>query len=193
MPLAFRLGLVSASLLLPTLALAQARAAKEFQITRITRNFVATPQFTYAGAEAFPVDTRERWLQVGAEFTAAPPVTDELTVKYFVLFNGTLFASEVTHTNVLAGRERRSVIYMPPRTVARFTPASRPLGPNSVQNIAVQIVQQGTVKDELNLNRAPAQWYASMPQVSGLLLNKNETPFAPLYWDRYEQIKSSVR
>jgi len=32
-----------------------------------------------------------------------------------------------------------------------------------------------------------------MPQISGFVLNKNETPFAPLYWDRYEQIKVSGR
>jgi len=25
--------------------------------------------------------------------------------------------------------------------------------------------------------------------MSGFVLNKNETPFEPLYWDRYEQIK----
>jgi hypothetical protein len=185
----FRLRWLALCLFLPTVLFAQTRPAKEFQITRITRNFIATPQFTHAGAEAFPVDTRERWLQVETEFTAAPAVTDELTVKYFVLFNGTVFTGEVTHTNVLAGRERRSVIYMPPRTVARFTPANRPLGPNSVQNVAVQLLQQGKFEDELSLNRAPAQWYASLRQVTGLLLNKNETPFAPLYWDRYEQIK----
>ncbi|HYY14318.1 MAG TPA: Amuc_1102 family pilus-like protein [Chthoniobacterales bacterium] len=188
----FRLGCLAVCLFLATAVFAQTRPAKEFQITRITRNFVSTPQFTHTGAESFPVDTRERWLQVEAEFTAAPPITDELTIKYFVLFNGTVFTGEVTHTNVLPGRERRSAIYMPPRTVARFTTANRPLGPNSVQNIAVQILQQGILKDELNLNRAPAQWYASLPQVAGLLLNKNETPFAPLYWDRYEQIKSTA-
>jgi hypothetical protein len=189
----FRLGWLSMCLFLPSLLVAQTRPAKEFQITRITRNFVGTPQYTYAGAEAFPVDARERWLQVEAEFTAAPAVTDELTVKYFVLFNGTVFTGEVTYTNVLAGRERRSVIYMPPRSVARFTPVNRPLGPNSVQNVAVQILQQGMLKDELNLNRTPAQWYAGLRQLSGFLLNKNETPFAPLYWERYEQIKNAVR
>jgi hypothetical protein len=53
----------------------------------------------------------------------------------------------------------------------------------------VQIVQQGAVKDELSMVRAAAQWYKSAPALNGFLLNKNETPFAPLYWDRYEQIK----
>jgi hypothetical protein len=41
----------------------------------------------------------------------------------------------------------------------------------------------------LSLTRAAAQWYKAIPALSGLVLNKNETPFAPLYWDRYEQIK----
>jgi hypothetical protein len=46
------------------------------------------------------------------------------------------------------------------------------------------------VKAEASLNRAAPQWFATLPQVSGFVLNKNQTPFAPLYWDRYEQIKS---
>ena len=53
--------------------------------------------------------------------------------------------------------------------------------------------QKGAIKDELSLTRAPAQWYAGLPAVTGLVLNKNETPFAPLYWDRYEQIKTPGR
>jgi len=37
--------------------------------------------------------------------------------------------------------------------------------------------------------RAPPQWFATLPPIAGFVLNKNETPFAPLYWDRYAQIK----
>ena len=65
--------------------------------------------------------------------------------------------------------------------------------PSAVRNIAVQIVQQGTVKSELSLVRARPQWYTAIPNVPGVMLNKNETPFAPLYWDRYEQIKAPGR
>jgi hypothetical protein len=66
---------------------------------------------------------------------------------------------------------------------------NRPIAASSIQNIAVQIVEQGSVKDEQNVVRAAPQWYKGIPALSGLVLNKNETPFAPLYWDRYEQIK----
>ena len=38
--------------------------------------------------------------------------------------------------------------------------------------------------------RAPPQWYNALQGIAGFVLNKNETPFAPLYWERYPQIKS---
>jgi hypothetical protein len=127
---------------------------------------------------------------VEVQFTATPQFTDELTFKYYILFNSNLLTGEVTHVNIPAGRENRSVMYVSPRALARFG-NNRPITTNSCQNIAVQIVQQGAVKDESNLSRAQPQWYATMPQVPGFVLNKNETPFAPLYWDRYEQIKTA--
>ena len=79
-------------------------------------------------------------------------------------------------------------MYVPPRALARFA-NNRPIAENSCQNIAVQIVQSGTVKAESSLARAQPQWFATLPQISGFVLNKDQTPFAPLYWDRYPQIK----
>jgi hypothetical protein len=176
--------------LAPSAGFAQGRAS-EFRINKITKNLISTPQYQYSGAEQFQANQRERWLEVEVEFTAAPEWTDELTFKYYILFNGTLLTGEVTHTNIAAGRDDRSVMYVSPRTLARFA-NKHPITANMFQNIAVQIVQQGAVKDELSLARAAAQWFTSIPQVSGFVLNKNETPFAPLYWDRYEQIKTSA-
>lgn len=167
-----------------------ARPGADFQITRITKNLITTPQYTYSGAQQFQANQREQWLEVEVEFTAAPEFTDELTFKYFVLFNGKLLTGEVSHSSVAAGKTNHSVMYVSPRALARLM-GNRPIQPTAIQNIAVQIAQQGAVKDELSLTRAQPQWYSAMPQVPGLMLNKNETPFAPLYWDRYEQIKAA--
>ena len=166
---------------------AQTRGA-DFQLTKITKNLVTTPQFAYTGGQQYPTNQRDRWLEIEAEFSAAPDFTDELTVKYFVLLNGKLLTGEVTHTNVAAGRENRSVMYVSPRALTRFL-GNAAVTPNAIQNVAVQIVQKGAIKHELNFNRTPGQWYAGLPALSGFLLNKSETPFAPLYWDRYDQIK----
>jgi hypothetical protein len=174
--------------IVPVFTEAQVRVPSDFQITKITRNLVTTPQFSYAGGQAYPANTSDRWLEVEVEFAAAPEWTDELTFKYYILFNGRLLTGEVTQVNILGGRDNHSVVYVPPSALTRFT-GKRPLTPSLVQNIAVQIVQQGAVKNELSLLRAPSEWFASLPQISGFVLNKNETPFAPLNWDRYGQIK----
>src|SRR5438034_11347665 len=168
---------------------AQIGVAADFQITKITKTLISTPEFSYGGGGQYRINQRDRWLKVEVEFVAAPDWTDELTFKYYILFNGSLLTGEVTHLNIPAGRESRSVMYVPPRALARFA-NNRPIAENSCQNVAVQIVQGGTVKAEASLNRAPPQWFATLPQISGFVLNKDQTPFAPIYWDRYQQIKS---
>ena len=163
---------------------------RDFQLLRIAPNFISSPQFTYTGAEQHVADLRERWLEVEVTLAATPEFSDELTVKYFILFNGRLITGEVTHTNIPAGRENRSVIYVTPKTLGRLM-LGRTVTNAALQNIAVQLLQRSVIKDELTLTRAPAQWYAAMPQIAGLTLNKNETPFAALYWDRYLEIKTA--
>lgn len=163
----------------------------DFQITKITRDLITTPQFSYSGAEQ-QHDTHERWLRVDVQFSAFPELAEELTFKYFIMINGKVLTGEVTHVNVLAGKEHYSVMYVPPHALASIM-QNRPPNSNSVENIAVQLLQKGEVKDELSLNRARPQWYASLPTLTGLVLNKNETPFGPLFWDHYEQIKPAGR
>jgi hypothetical protein len=170
---------------------AQNRGA-DFQLKKITRNLIATPEFNYSGAGTFRPPTHDRWLELEVEFSTALEFTDELTFKYFILINGKLLTGEVTHVNILGGKELHSVMYIPPRALAHIL-GNRPLTANAVENVAVQVLQQGAVKDELSLARARPQWFAALPAVSDLVLNKNETPFAPLYWDRYEQIKPAGR
>jgi hypothetical protein len=170
-------------------ATGQIRAPNEFQLTRITKNLITSPEYTYGGAEQFRTEERPLWLEVEAEFISLREFTDEVTFKYFILINGRLLTGEVTHINIPAARENHSVMYVPPGALARFN-NNRPVRPNAVQNIAVQIAQSGTVKSELSLLRAPPRWYSSVPGITGFVLNKNETPFAPLYWERYPQIKS---
>jgi hypothetical protein len=184
-------SLVAFFIFFPLIVSAQTRAGAEFQITKISKTLIPTPQFAYTGGAQYRTQTsqRDRWLEVEVEFKATPELTNELTFKYYILFNGTLLTGEVTHINIPAGGENRSVMYIPPRALARFA-NNRPITENSCQNIAVQIVQQGAVKTEASLNRAQPQWFEALPQISGLVLNKDQTPFAPLYWDRYEQIKA---
>jgi hypothetical protein len=181
-------GFVFIFFVFPLIAHAQMRpaaAGRDFQIAKIIKEFVPTPNY---GIGSNGGAANDRWLQVEVEFNAAPEWTEELTLKYYILFNGRLLTGEVTHTNIPAGLNR-SVMYVLPVGLARFA-GNRPLLPNTIQNVAVQIVQGGSVKDEMSAVRAPGQWFAALPPISGFVLNKNETPFAPLSWERYAQIKT---
>jgi hypothetical protein len=185
------LPLLAALLLVSPSARAQGLGT-EFQVTKINKDLVTTPLFAYTGGPVHRTNQNERWIEIEVEFTAAPEYTDELSLRYFVLLNGKLLTGEVTHAGVLAGKGKLSVVYISPTGVARCL-GNQTVTLNSVQNVAVQIVQKGTVKDELTLVRAPARWYSTIPPLSGLILNKNETPFAPLWGDRYEQLKPATR
>jgi len=167
---------------------AQDRAG-DFQIAKISRDLITAPQFSYTGAEQ-KREPRDRWLRVDVKFSTAPAFTEELTFKYYVFLAGKVLTGEVTHANVLAGREHHSVMYVPPHALA-FVMQNRPANTTSIENIAVQIVQKGELNNELSLSRGRPQWYASLPVVAGLMLNKSESPFAALFSDYYEQIKST--
>ena len=159
----------------------------EIQLSKISRDLITAPNYSYSGAEQLR-ESHDRWLKIEVQFSALPEFTDEVTFKYFILIGGKLLTGEVTHVNVLAGRELFSSMYVSPQALA-YVLNKRPPNVNSVENVAVQVVQKGEVKDELSMGRAKPQWFASLPAVAGFVLNKNETPFAPLFWGHYEQIK----
>src|SRR6266404_5319616 len=100
----FRL-LLFAFCMAPLIAPAQVRAptGREFQITKIIKDFIPSPDY---GIGPYRGSTNERWLEVEVEFNAAPEWTDELTLKYYILFNGRLLTGEVTHINIPSGLNR---------------------------------------------------------------------------------------
>jgi hypothetical protein len=61
-------------------AVAQTRGT-DFQLTKITKNLVSTPQFSYTGAQQYPTNQRDRWmrwyLQAEGELPGRrPPASD---------------------------------------------------------------------------------------------------------------------
>ena len=71
-------SLVAFLTFLPLIASAQTRPATDFQITKITKNLIPTPQFAYTGAAQNQTNQRDRWLEVEVEFRATP----ELDLKF---------------------------------------------------------------------------------------------------------------
>ncbi len=107
--------------IVPLAPIAPAQTRGDFQLTK---NQSAPDQHAAIhlhGCAKYQSNQHDRCLEVEVEFTAVLDSTDELTFKYFILVNGRLLTGEVTHINISAGRENRSVVYVSPRTLARFT------------------------------------------------------------------------
>jgi hypothetical protein len=188
-PLMKRFAIILTIVLLATPAFAQ---RDEYAITTIAPQGITTPDYQVTG-EAHKSPRRQIWLEVEVEFESKAETTDELTVKYFVLLKDKLLSGEVTHVNVPKGRDLRSVIYVPPQTLSRLL-EGRPLGSADIVNVGVQLLVKGALAAESNYKPAgAARWWEQLQPLTGLMMNKTQTPFAPLYWDRYEMIKPEAR
>ena len=180
-----------------------AQANTEFQITKIEPSMPSTPNIS-SDVPAKPTGMPKKWLQVDVSFSWKPRLatekyTDDLVVNYYILLNnkslaypqGTLLTGQVTHTAIPANSqtELRSVIFVAPRTLERFFDGKVPTSKETATvDIGVTISRQGQVVASKSL-KGSGDWWPQFPQTPGYLLNKNETPFAPLSWDYYEPIK----
>lgn len=191
--------------LLLSFTVAQAQQANtDFQISKITPDLATTPDYSFSlGPQGKRVQKNKNWLEVEVSFdwtprNPKPEFLDELTLNYYILLNnkdrenpkGTLLTGSVTHVAIPQGKGMNSVMYVSPRTLERFFAGKVPSTANSaVLDAGVTITQQGQLVAESSW-KGRGQWWSGFQQVSGYVLNKSETPFAPLVWDYYEAIKA---
>ncbi len=170
--------------------MAQGRAA-DYVVKKVKIEFIPTPEYQFSGTDRRS-DNREKWMEIETEFESTPEFTEELTFKYYVQINKVVFIGEVTHVDIAAGKGLYSVMYISPRSISRIM-AGKTMNGAAIDKVSVEISKQGALVGFGSWKNEKQGWWASSPQKPGFLRNKNETPFAPLYWERYEAIKTNVR
>ena len=156
------------------------------KITKVDANVAKTPEYQIAGGPTKRYDLGD-WLEIEVEFDTTPEIIPELTFKYTVLIEGKLVEGRVTHVNIAAGRNHYSVMYIEPRALSRLT-GGRFVGVNTAEAVWVEAVRAGK---SIASHPFPRKPLPKLPRVTGVMRNKDQTPFAPLYYDRYEAIKMS--
>lgn len=149
---------------------------------------VKTPEFSLTSGP----EKRSKlgqWLEVEVEYETKPEDIDELTFKFTILFEKKLLDGEVTYINIPKGRDHYAVMYVAPRSLEKLT-GGRPITGASIENVFIEVSKQGQVLDKASFRPGAAP---NLPHIAGLVLNKDETPFAPLYYDRYEAIRKQSR
>jgi len=129
------------------------------------------------------------WLEAEVEYETKAEDIDELTFDYYIEVDVSaqdkrLRTGTVTYINIPKGREHYAVMYIPPRTLEKLAGA-KPPGSN-VAGAWVTVSHLGQVLDQAGFKLTGKP---NLPQAANAVLNKNETPFAPLFYDRYETIK----
>ncbi|MBU3665683.1 MAG: hypothetical protein FGM15_07395 [Chthoniobacterales bacterium] len=197
--------------ILPTLAImlatplcAQQTPSGDFAIAKITPEYVSTPDYQFSlGPTGKKVSKNKDFLAVEVNFDwqprqKKPEFLDEITINYYILLNnkdrenpkGTLLSGSVTHVAIPQAKGLNSVMYVSPRTLERFFGGRAPsTAASAVVDVGVTISQQGQLVAEASW-KGKGKWWEQQTTTQGYVLNKNETPFAPLVWDYYEAIKA---
>ena len=185
-------------------SVAAQQSSNDFEILKITPDLTTTPEYSFSfGPKNKKVQKNKDWLELEVSFSwqpkaAKPEFLDELTFNYFILLNnksreypqGTLLTGTVTHVAIPQAKAMNSVMYISPRTLERFFEGKTPTSASAaVTDVGVTITKQGQLVAEASW-KGRGQWWNALQQVGGYVLNKNDTPFAPLAWDYYEAIKA---
>jgi len=163
-------------------------ASGDFEIRRVDVQFVGTPEYSVNP----PVKQvrPQKWMVIEVTFDARADFTNALDFNYYVYFAKRLFVGHITHVGIQKGHELHSVAYMSPKGIAQIMEGRQP-SPADLENVSVTISQPGVSAPVASKSwkASSGEWWASMKQEEGFVLNKSETPFAPLAWDYYEALK----
>lgn len=176
-----------------------------FAVEDISISFEPTPVYNLTIGPQRKANSQD-WMMIEAKFGYEPrdrtadPFLDELTLNYYVLLGnksranptGTLLVGTVTHVAIAPGKDLHSVAFVSPRTIQRFFEGKFPGKAQATQAVGVTISQKGQVVAELSsgLGKGKPQWWNQFTQTQDYVLSKDQTPFAPLFWDYYEALKA---
>jgi hypothetical protein len=147
----------------------------------------------------------KNWLEIEAKLniaggaTSKAKVCDRLTVKWYVLVKNPdkaasflLLTKDVEHVNIPYDEDVYCSVYLSPVSVKRLTGSDRP-GKGSVEAVGYEVLVNGVKVAAEAVGRFKVGfWNEASDKVSRNdsvpLLNKAETPFRAMWWDRYAEV-----
>lgn len=166
-----------------------------------------SPQFSTGGKEKR--FKQKDWLEIEAklkiELLPAPSskICDKITIKWYIAVKNPdkptsllLFTKEVEHVNVPLNEEIYCSVYLSPSSIQRLTGSDRG-GKGAVDYVGYEVLINGEKKVEETSKGKKGWWNTASEKISRseivTLLNKSETPFSSLWWDRYAEISATRR
>ncbi|MCX6991807.1 MAG: hypothetical protein NT011_01555 [Kiritimatiellaeota bacterium] len=148
---------------------------------------VRTPEIKNDANE--PQAQARDWARISVQYETDAEWIDELEFRYMVMVQNpktsayTMFPASVTYIDVAKGKRHTSTVFLRPATLERY---------GAVAWAGVKIYLKGkdtpvaVVQIPENDQRP---WTAPVASMPGVLLNRDQTPFALVAIDNYETIK----
>lgn len=185
-----------------------AAGAQQFKVEGQKPAFddLQSPEFSGGKQKSFKP---KNWVEVEAslkiQMSPEPPskTVDSILVKWYIAVEnpdkrGTylLLTKDVTHVNVPLSQEIFSSVYISPGSVTRLTGSDRG-GKGAVKFVGYEVLVNGEKVAAESDGAKVGWWNAASDKISRSekvpLLNKSETPFANMWWDRYAEIQVEKR
>ena len=160
------------------------------KLGKVAPAMVKTPECALSSGPVKRTGRAQEWFEIEVEYETKPEEIDELTFKFTAQIAKQLVTGEVTYQNIAAARDHFAVIYISPKGLEKLL-GKTPLGPNSIENVWVEVNHQGQTLGKEGEAAFKPQAKPNAQQKPGFMLTKSQTPFAPLWYDRYEEIKAS--
>lgn len=181
-------------------------SAQDFKVEANEPQFddFQSPQFS--GGKQKKFDPKD-WLDIEASFTLMmkpePPskTAERILVKWYVAVKHPekrgallLLTKDITHVNIPLNEEIFTSVYLSPASIKRLTGNDR-AGKGAVEYVGYEILVNGVKVAQKTSKEVKGQtdwWNIASATISRSdtvpLLNKMETPFASMWWDRYAEI-----
>lgn len=149
---------------------------------------------------------RKEWLEIEVKLRVAlapqpkSETCDKLTVKWYILVEnpdkaGTymLLTKDIEHVNIPLNEDVYCSVYLSPASIKRISGANRAVK-RLVESVGYEILVNGVKAAEGSSKFKEGWWNATSAKMpisrsdAVPLLNKTETPFSNMWWDRYAEI-----
>lgn len=160
-----------------------------------------SPEFSGGKQKGFkPKDWLEIEASIKVQMSPAPPsqTAERILVKWYVAVEHPekkgaylLLTKDITYVNVPLNEETFTSVYLSPSSVKRLTGSDRG-GKKAVFLVGYEVLVNGEKVAEESDKEKPGWWNKASDKISRSdtvpLLDKSETAFANMWWDRYAEI-----
>lgn len=167
---------------------------------------IQSPEFNGVKSKTYKA---KQWLEIEAsikvQMAPEPPskTVDKILVKWYVAVEnpdkkGTyiLLTKDITHINVPLGQDVFSSVYLSPASVRKISGSDR-AGKSLVYLVGYEVLINGEKVAQESSKEKAGWWNIASDKISRSesvqLLDKSETAFSNVWWDRYAEILKEKR